>query len=158
MAPKRPPGGSREAPRRPKGLRMSPRRRQAFEKAPENRGRRPASVRSARARAPRESSLQHRGVIGEPRKTASNPSHSPPPGPESSLHHCGASRKTQQVPKHTVAAIVFADSAFRFLSRQVLGPGNLETSDFGPGGPDISEFEPSPLSEIFDFSSGHLRF
>ena len=59
MAPKRPPGGSREAPRRPKwsrkGLRMSPRRRQAFEKAPENSWEhRGATENARRARAARE--------------------------------------------------------------------------------------------------------
>ena len=132
---------------------MSRRRCQAFEKAPENswehRGgteKRPASARSARARAPRENSLQHLGVLGEPRTTASTHlTHhrrgrkaactiaKPPQGPERSLHHrqanAGTGKQLAPPPSHRQASdnsskkfarTAFSDSAFRFLSRQVL--------------------------------------
>ena len=89
-APRRLPGGTSGAkmePQRPSnepqevsGVRESPGKQLG---APRRNGKRPASARSARARAPRERSLQHRGVIGEP-----------PQRPESSLHNRQATAGT----------------------------------------------------------------
>ena len=89
--------------------------------APRRNGKRPASARSARARAPRENSLQHRGVFGEPRTTASTHlTHhrrdrkaactiaKPPQGPERSLHHrqatAGTGKQLAPPPSHRQAS------------------------------------------------------
>ena len=127
-APRRLPGGTPEAkmePQRPSnepqeasGVRESTGKQLG---APRRKGKRPASARSARARAPRESSLQHRGVIGEPRKTASiHLTHhrrdrkaactiaKPPQGPERSLHHrqgtAGTGKQLAPPPSHRQAS------------------------------------------------------
>ena len=160
MAPKRPPGGSREAPRRPKwspkGLRMSPRRRQAFEKAPENSWEHRGGKENARrARAAREQGphanaayniagssanlgkqLQSISLTtaGTGKQLAPPASHrsdrnvacttaKPPQGPENGLHHRLATGKPRTTARQTFARTASSDSAFRFLSRQVLGLG-----------------------------------
>ena len=62
--------------------------------APRRKGKRPASARSTRARAPRESSSQHRGLIGET--------------PEHSLHHrqatAGTGKRLAPPPSHRQAS------------------------------------------------------
>ena len=101
------------------GVRESPGKQPG---APRRNGERPASARSARARAPRENSLQHRGVLGEPRTTASTHlTHhrrdrkaactiaKPPQGPERSLHHrqatAGTGKQLAPPPSHRQASI-----------------------------------------------------
>ena len=112
----RPPGGTPEAKMEPQRPSNEPQEvsggRESTGKqlgAPRRNGKRPASARSARARAPRENSLQHRGVLGEPRTTASTHlTHhrrdrkaactiaKPPQGPERSLHHRQATAGTRK--------------------------------------------------------------
>ena len=127
-APRRLPGGTSGAKMEPQrlsnepqevsGVRESPGKQLG---APRRNGKRPASARSARARAPRENSLQHRGVLGEPRTTASTHlTHhrrdrkvactiaKPPQGPERSLHHrqatAGTGKRLAPPPSHRQAS------------------------------------------------------
>ena len=88
---------------------------------PRRDGKRPASARSARARASRENSLHHRGATDPTEKQlAPPPSHRHPP--ENSLQHRWATSKTQQTRGRTVETTIFSASTFRSRSRQGLGP------------------------------------
>ena len=155
-APRRLPGGTPEAkmePQRPSnepqeasGVRESTGKQLG---APRRKGKRPASARSARARAPREAAyniaessanlgkqLQSISLTtaGTGKQLAPPASHrsdrnvacttaKPPQGPENGLHHRLATGKPRTTARRTFARTAFSDSAFRFLSRQVLGLG-----------------------------------
>ena len=86
-----------------------------------------------------ENSLHHRGATARTgkqltpprdhrkyRKTACTTA-MPPQGPENSLHHRQATGKHRTTAPRTFASTAFSDSAFRFLSRQVLGLGGGTT-------------------------------
>ena len=83
-------------------------------------------------------------TAGTGKQLAQSPSHrrdrnaacttaKPPQGPENSLHHRQATGKHRTKAPRTFASTAFSDSAFRFLSRQVLGrAGGVLGPLFGP--------------------------
>ena len=135
MSPRRPPEAPNLGHRQPPENSLQHCGASGFTMGPPRRdGKRPASARSARARASRENSLHHRGATDPTEKQlAPPPSHRHPP--ENSLQHRWATSKTQQTRGRTVETTIFYASAFRFLSRQVLGPrGSAFWGIFGRSG------------------------